>query len=594
VSRAELAAAADQLKRQGNLAGACALYERLHRENPADFLCLALLADTLVANRQAGKALNLIESLVDSAEPAQLLASPELSSVKAKALLAVGRWPEALQWFQLVVMHHSHWPDGWNNLGCCLLEQGRDGEAAARFRRALELNPTHIEANLSLAKIYKQLGRLEQSRNLYESLLEKIDHHQTRHELVAILLRLNETKLALFQAQRLVNDSLSNIDDHMLLARAFFLNDDLDGYIDCLEAIPQKLWKGVSTESLVIGTLAESGRIHQARQRLTRHLAEHPADANAQLIHARDLLSRGEFAQGWRAYAHRLRLPQNQLHFGMEPNWMGQPLKGETILIIGEQGVGDVCYFSRFIKPLLKDNPNCSMLVEPRMISLLESTYPDLHLLCDPEQVQLLPSPLVRIALGSLPLLYGNSKQEIDRLYEPLNPREAELLCIQSQFKRDAKFPNCIGISLLAGRPADEYQQRKRTVPFRKVLQQLASLPITLVDLQHNGHPPEFYAEAERLGIQVLRYSNLTDNLGMLAAAIASVKGVITAQQTNAHLCGSLGKSGLAILPPGCHFVYGEQAHSAWYPRLDLIRSKHWGDWDVIEAELPKHLNNWL
>ena len=124
-------------------------------------------------------------------------------------------------------------------------------------------------------------------------------------------------------------------------------------------------------------------------------------------MEARDSLRQGDFVNGWRAYAYRLRLPKNQIHFNLEPNWDGRPLQGRSVLVLGEQGLGDVCHFSRFLKPLLADNPGSSLIAEPRMLPLLQETYPELHCFSDPEQIGLLPTPLVRIALGSLPLLYG-------------------------------------------------------------------------------------------------------------------------------------------------------------------------------------------
>ena len=575
------------MRREGDLIGALTLYERLHENDPSNHFVQALLADTLIANRQADRALEILGQQTSSARP-------ELITVKAKALLALGRWPEALELFRRVVDQYPNWPDGWNNLGCCLRDLGRNAEAELAWRRALDLQPLHLEATLALAKLHKDLNNLELSRSLLEGLLAECDQAQVRRDLVAVLLRLGDTVTALEQAKHLAEDPLAPVEDRMLLGRAHFLAGDVDSYIDCLDALPERSWKGVSTESLAIGTLAESGRIEQARKRLVQLLEQDPADPNARLVEARDLLSHGDFAKGWRAFAHRLRHPRSQVHFKLEPNWDGQPLQGRSVLVLGEQGMGDVCYFSRFLKPLLADNPGTALIAEPRLLPLLQSAYPELHTFCDPEQISLLPTPLVRIALGSLPLLYGMNREQIAALNHGLRPREADLHCLRERLKRDAHHPKVIGISLLAGRPADEYQRRKRSLPIVTVLNQLAGLPITLVDLQHHGHPPEFQQEAERLGLQVLHYPDLTDNLGLLAAAIAAVDGVLTSQQSNAHLCGALGQRGLVLLPPGCHFVFGEQVYPTWYPSLDVIRADRFCCWDVIEQELPQRLQAWL
>jgi len=584
--RAQIAAAAGKLRCAGDLTSALALYERLYREDPNDVQALAVLSDALVEARQAGVALELLEK-------AATASGPELDTTRAKALLALDRWPEALDLFNAIVEQNPNWADGWNNLACCLSELGREAEAAARWRRALELHPHHVSATLGLAQQTKKQDQLDQSRTLLENLLSAGDHPPARRALVDVLLRLGDTQAAVQHAKQLVQGPSSSMEDQMQLARAHFLGGDLDAYIACLDVVSDQPWKGVTASSVAIAALAESGRIDEARQRLAQHLAQDPADANARLVEARDCLRQGDFVNGWRAYAYRLRLPKNQIHFNLEPNWDGRPLQGRSVLVLGEQGLGDVCHFSRFLKPLLADNPASSLIAEPRMLPLLQEAYPKLHF-SDPEQIGLLPTPLVRIALGSLPLLYGTSLEQVAALDQGIRANEADLRCLRARLDQDARHPWRVGISLLGGRPSDEYQRRKRSLPIATVLQQLAGLPITLVDLQHKGHPPEFHQEAERLALQVLHYPDLTDNLGLLVAAIAAVDGVLTAQQSNAHLCGALGQRGLVLLPPGCHFVFGEPVQTAWYPSLEVIRADRYGCWDGIEQEIPQRIQAWL
>lgn len=586
-----MAVAADKLRARGDLESAIRIYERLWGQEPNEYLWLTLLADALIQQRRAGHALALITG---SLQPDDIRSRPSLALVQAKSRLALGHIAESLAAFQEIVENHPHWADGWHNLGCCMLDLGREQEASLRFRRALELDPGHAQAALGLARLFKTDESADSARVVLESVLEHSDDRHCTAELIAVLLRLGEAAQAVELALQLCASETTSLEDRMLLARAYFLNDDLEGYLATLDSVPGRQWKNVSTESIAIGTMAESGQLERARDRLQDLLKRDPSDANARLILARDLLSEGQWLEGWRQYAHRLRLPANQLHFGVEPNWNGQPFAGKSVLVIGEQGFGDVCYFSRFLAPLMQANPATSMICEPRMASLLESSFPDLHVFSDTKLIDLMPKPLVRIPLGSLPLLYGNKQEDIIRRYRPLRPRSVDVQCWQDRLAADAKHQHRIGVSLLAGRPSDEYQRRKRSLPISAVLQQLAGLPLTLVDLQHHGHPPTFLEEAERLGLQVLQYPQLTDDLGQLAAAISCLDGVLTAQQTNAHLCGALGQKGIVILPPASHFVYGIQESSAWYPSLQLIRSGRWGDWSCIGTQLPQALQTLL
>jgi tetratricopeptide (TPR) repeat protein len=588
----ELAAAADKLWSSGSHSSALELYQHICEQAPLDDKALAVYANALITNRQAFEALNLLDGIKES----RVTASIDLTTIKAKALLAVGDVARSLDLFYRVVVRVPDWPDGLNNYACALVQVGRNVEAIPYLQRAVSLDQYHVEAVLGLARIYKNQSQLDAAERLLTAFLRENENNIIRRELIPILLKNGQTSEALRHCQILTSSPGSSFEDNMLEARALFQSGNVERYIEYLDQHGDKTWKGVSLASIAIGTLAESGFKERAAKRIEDHLQAHPADANARLVEARELLRDGDFERGWRSYAHRLRLPANQVHYGLTPTWAGESLKGRHVLILGEQGVGDICYFSRFIHAVIADALSCSLIVEPRMVSLLEETFPDLYIFTDQDLISRLPTPLCKIALGSLPLLYGRSSNEIQDHFQPLRVRRSAAECVQSRLRADSSHEILVGISLSAGRPADEYQQRKRRLPTRDVLQQLRGLPITLVNLQHNIDPAEIMNLSKQFDLQLLHYPELTENLGLLSAAIMSMNLVVTAQQTNAHLCGALNRSGIVMLPPGCHFVYGNQASSIWYPSLKLIRSSKWGAWQDACASLrpivEMHISN--
>jgi len=229
------------------------------------------------------------------------------------------------------------------------------------------------------------------------------------------------------------------------------------------------------------------------------------------------------------------------------------------------------------------------------MIDLLETNYKDINIIDKPDQIKLLGKPLTKVAIGSLPLIYGSTAKEIDTLSTPIRARKADEQIWHEILKRDSSNQVRIGISLEAGRIIDITARRNRSIPARLVLEQLKGLPITLVDLQHTGHSNIFYAEAERFGLEVLNYPKLTKDLGQLVAMASALDGIITAQQTNAHLFGAMHKKGIVILPITSHFAFGNDINSIWYPTLRLIRASRWRDWTCITSGLRRAVEeNWL
>ena len=572
----DLVFAADKLRGKGDMPGALTLYQRVYEQHQDDIKALLLYADALIFCRQAHLSLQLLD---DFSGAPQTFAN-EYNATKAKALLAVGRWPESLEIFRKLVERNPSWADGWNNYGCALRELNRDSESMTCLKKAIDLDRCHESATIGLAQLYKKSGLFLEACTLLQSFPDLHESQKVIREVIPLLIKLDRIGEAFTYAQTLISGGNENIDDSMLYARTIFLSGRINDYIDYLDSLGNQSWKGVSVASIAIGTLAESGKTATANKRLTSHLEAYPTDVNARIIQSRQYLSGGDFIKGWQSYAHRVRLPSNQIHFGQKQTWIGDELKQRNVLVLGEQGIGDLCYFSRFLKPLIAGNSHCSILVEPRMVSLLESSFPGLTIFSNPKYIDFVPKPFIKIALGSLPLLYGNTQEEIQRHFSPLKARRADVLSMRSRIEKDSRHRFRVGISLNAGRPGDEYQRLKRSLPIRSVLEQLVGLPITLVDLQHHGHPSEFAETAKRLDIDVLSYPGLTQDIGLLAATISSLDLIVTAQQTNAHLTGALGKRGIVFLPPGCHFVYGDHGRSLWYPTLDLIRSPEWGKWD--------------
>jgi tetratricopeptide (TPR) repeat protein len=121
----------------------------------------AAIATELVALYGAGKWAQLVVAAdrATTRYPRHLLGW----QASGKALLQLGKMPEAIDMLSRVVQLAPDEADGYNDLGNALHQLGRTGEAVTSYRRAVELNPRSTEAYSNLGRILCEQGRFEES-----------------------------------------------------------------------------------------------------------------------------------------------------------------------------------------------------------------------------------------------------------------------------------------------------------------------------------------------------------------------------------------------------------------------------------------------
>ena len=92
------------------------------------------------------------------------------------------------------------------------------------------------------------------------------------------------------------------------------------------------------------------GRNDEAIASLDRAIALSPELAEAHWNKGLTCLSLGDFARGWEGYEWRWKRDSELKPRGFaQPQWRGEDLHGETILLHAEQGYGDVIQFIRYL-----------------------------------------------------------------------------------------------------------------------------------------------------------------------------------------------------------------------------------------------------
>ena len=141
-------------------------------------------------------------------------------------------------------------------------------------------------------------------------------------------------------------------------------------------------------------------------------------------------LLQGNDGDGWPDYEWRLRTPQVQLVPFPQPRWHGQPLPQGTLLVHGEQGIGDEILFASCLPEVVTKVGKCVFVCDPRLSTLMARSFPAITVVGHSRQssnsLPQLPLPIdAQISSGSLPLyLRTDSKLSLPKAISFGRPTE--------------------------------------------------------------------------------------------------------------------------------------------------------------------------
>ncbi len=286
-----------------------------------------------------------------------------------------------------------------------------------------------------------------------------------------------------------------------------------------------------------------------------------------------------DYERGWPEFEGRLRLPgvppQPKL-----PRWMGQPLAGRTLLLLGEEGFGDTLQFIRYAR-VLKQRGARIVLAAQTALGRLLASHPDLDELYLLGSGKELPHCDFYLPLLSVPcaLLAETSAIPCDVPYLSADPGLVEKW--RQELSQVAGFK--IGIVWQGSR--DFLLDRWRSFPLAHFAP-LARLPgVRLISLQ-KGFGSEQIAKVDFPVLDLSsRLDEATGPFMDTAAVIQNLDLVVAPDSGVVHLAGALGAPVWAALQYATNWRWlRDRDDSPWYPTARLFRQTTHGAWpDVFE-----------
>ncbi|MDH3464362.1 MAG: tetratricopeptide repeat-containing glycosyltransferase family protein [Gammaproteobacteria bacterium] len=333
--------------------------------------------------------------------------------------------------------------------------------------------------------------------------------------------------------------------------------------------------------------LQYTGRLEEAIDAYGEALKRNPDYADAHIGRGSALLKLGRLAEGWDDYEFR----QSDASFELfrcsgRARWDGSDFCGKTLLVYGEQGIGDVIHFSRYLPMVAERGGQIVFMCDASLHSLFERNTA-VHRLVDkcktPEAIERIHYD-VQIPLLSLPRVFGTTLESIPRVTPYLRADSSKVDAWRGQLEKER-----ITVGLVwAGNPGQK-DNKYRSCPLS------ALAPLAAVD------GSAFYSiqvgpAAEQLqgGPKQLKIIDFTEELrdfGDTAALIEALDLVITVDTATAHLAGALGKPVWTMLWfAHCWRYLQNRTDSPWYPSMRLFRQPRHGDWDSVVGQIANAL----
>lgn len=336
-------------------------------------------------------------------------------------------------------------------------------------------------------------------------------------------------------------------------------------------------------------TLREMGMPVRAIPFLQHACLLDPGLSTAQFNLAVAMLLSGDLLNGMQQYKSRWDFEhlKGLLPEFSQPVWNGEDLTNKTILVLGEQGHGDVLHFSRFVADLKKFNPTkICFQVGPDMVELFNSSP-----MFNGIEISNYPNGLPEFdtwsMLMSLPI---GLKIDYSTLNSPLQYLEAPVKSAQEWRQRlGNKTRRRIGIGWSGRR--DTWINRHKAVKFENIVELLKRFPEhQWINLQADATEEE---NAILAGLGVAQYPGTIRDWADTAGLMQQLDLVIGVDTSISHLAGAMGKPLWVMLPQYAldwRWLL-ERGDSPWYPSAKLFRQPVRGDWASVINNVAHYLS---
>ena len=468
---------------------------------------------------------------------------------------AAGRLPEAESIYQQILQTDPNQPVALNLLGAIAHQVGKHDTAVDLITKALTIQPDYAEAHGNLGNAFKELGKLDEAVASY-------------HKALAIKPDLAEAHSNLGLALQ----DLGKLDEAVAsYNKAIALNPDL-----------------AEAHNNLGNTLQDLGRLDEAVASYHKALTIKPDYAEAHHNLGLALLLDGQLKEGWDEYEWRWQAGDSKkLRHFTQALWREEPIQGKTILVWGEQGVGDEVFFASMVPDLIDAGAKVVLECDPRLVPLYRRSFPGAECIArnnPPAQVTLGGDIDFQAPSGDLGRWFRADLASFPARSGFLKADPAQTAELRARYQERFPGRHLVGLSWRSGSKSTGVG---RSIPLADWLAILSHPRCAFVSLQYGDVEEELDGLRRDHGIDIFRDPDMDPLMDIdgLASQIAALDSVFSIATVTLQLAGALGGPTWALLmkTPDWRWMQ-DREDSPWYPSMRLFRQEKRKDWEgVIE-----------
>ena len=437
------------------------------------------------------------------------------------------------------------------------------------YEKAIEIKSNYAEAYNNLGNVYQEQRELELATQNYLKAIEiKPTHTVAHNNLGNVYQEQGELELATQHYLKAIEMQPHSAESHNNFANAY----------------------------------QEQGELELATQNYLKAVEMQPDFAEAHNNLGQILLLLGDFRRGWPEYEWRWKCRKfsvGERHFP-QPVWTGGNLRGKSILVWTEQGIGDEIMFANLLNDFKRIDTDIIVECEKRLVPFFQRSFPEILFLAreNPPNPRLLSSEInYQISIGSLGQWLRPNEESFNQNKHPyLTTCGDKSEQIRERYQQLASGNILIGISWKSTGIRERRTLSKSTT-LKDWIPILSQQNCYFINLQYGDIKPELEHFQSETGFRIHHDREIDSlrNLDDFGAQVSALDLVISTSNTTAHIAGALGKGTWILLPymPDWRWMLNRKK-SLWYPRMTLFRQNTIGNWSDVFQQVGSELEQYI
>jgi len=431
------------------------------------------------------------------------------------------------------------------NKGDAFLQSEKELLAIDMYRQAFALDPSYVQSVNNMGVALQSLNKFDDAKMTFQRAAQlNPSHKESWNNLGCILF------------------FMENTDEYFApLQQAVFLDKDYaDAHFNLAQCLLRKATGFYQ---------AHSKKCSFSLDPEAPKLEAYPPDHN-------------DFQNGFKAYEWRLKIDQHLYTKQTFPcnKWNGEDLTNKKLLLVSEQGFGDIVFFIRYVSKI----PDCYVvLLTQKVMFPLFTDYSGIdQLITDGDMI---PDVDYYLNLGSLPHMLMPDLEKVVFNQPYIKPPQKIRDNIR---KKITPYNNTIKVGLVWASGGVKQHMNKRSYGLNtfSALFELEGVHFFSIQKGPRANDLKDYPDAPVTDLQ-----DCIDHFGDTAEIINQMDLVISTDTVVAHLSGAIGQHTWVALPFAPGWPWGEIGFkSCWYKNMQLFRQKHSDDYTGVVEQMKSSL----